>query len=74
MLGTRGVVRDKWSQRILWFRAIGSALSMFYSTIYTLLVWALHGGCREGGTGPERMMAEGLKDMHGASGQFGEDV
>jgi hypothetical protein len=29
MVGSRGVVGDKWSQKILWVCAIGTAISMY---------------------------------------------
>lgn len=38
MLGSRGVVGDKWSQRILWFCAIGSAISMSFILGFLLLI------------------------------------
>ncbi|XP_078444014.1 hrpN-interacting protein from malus protein [Wolffia australiana] len=28
-MGARGTVGDKWSQRILWFSAIGTAISLY---------------------------------------------
>ncbi|XP_010913979.1 uncharacterized protein [Elaeis guineensis] len=62
MLGSRGVVGDKWSQRILWFCAIGSAISLYMVAV------------ERQAQNRERMMAEGLKGIDGASGQSGEDV
>ncbi|XP_038983181.1 uncharacterized protein LOC103713547 [Phoenix dactylifera] len=62
MVGSRRVAGDKWSQRILWFCAIGSAISLY--------MVAVERQAQNRG----RMMAEGLKGMDGASGQSGEDV
>ncbi|XP_042430687.1 uncharacterized protein LOC122017201 [Zingiber officinale] len=30
MSGSRGIVGEKWSQRILWLCAIGSAISLYF--------------------------------------------
>ncbi|XP_058114435.1 uncharacterized protein LOC131257667 isoform X2 [Magnolia sinica] len=46
---TRGVVGDKWSQRILWFCAIGSALGL----------WMV--GVERQAQNRERMIAESLR-------------
>ncbi|XP_073000823.1 uncharacterized protein [Typha latifolia] len=62
MMG-RGVVGDKWSQRILWMCAIGTAISLYFVAVER------HAQNRQ------RMMAEGLKSMDGASSQTdGQDV
>ncbi|XP_072963142.1 uncharacterized protein [Typha angustifolia] len=62
MMG-RGVVGDKWSQRILWMCAIGTAISLYFVAVER------HAQNRH------RMMAEGLKSMDGVSSQTdGQDV
>ncbi|XP_020275430.1 uncharacterized protein LOC109849923 [Asparagus officinalis] len=62
-LGNRGVVGDKWSQRILWICALGSAISLYFVAVER------HAQNRQ------RMMAEGLNSLDGDGGRSGgEDV
>ncbi|XP_042477458.1 uncharacterized protein LOC122058830 [Macadamia integrifolia] len=63
-MGGRGVIGDKWSMRILWACAIGSALGL----------WMV--GVERQAQNRERAMAESLKAMDsGADGQpSGEEV
>ncbi|GKV38343.1 hypothetical protein SLEP1_g46265 [Rubroshorea leprosula] len=50
-MGTRGVIGDKWSMRILWVCAIGSAISLYMVAIGRQT------------QNRERMTAESLKAM-----------
>lgn len=59
-MGTRGVVGDKWSQRILWLCAIGSAIGLYMVAVERQI------------QNRERMLAESLRTMDvGADGQSG---
>ncbi|XP_020109037.1 uncharacterized protein LOC109724582 [Ananas comosus] len=59
----RGVVGEKWSQRILWVCAIGSAISLYFVAV------------ERQAQNRARMMAEGLKSVDGLSSHSGgEDV
>ncbi|XP_009396309.2 uncharacterized protein LOC103981336 [Musa acuminata AAA Group] len=63
MIGSRGVVGEKWSQRILWFCAIGSAISLYMVAV------------ERQAQNRQRMISEGLRDLDGASDKSGgEDV
>ncbi|XP_057951617.1 uncharacterized protein LOC131146211 [Malania oleifera] len=57
----RGVIGDKWSMRILWFCAIGSAISLYMVATERQM------------QNRERMMAESLKAME-SDGGGGEEV
>ncbi|XP_020595718.1 uncharacterized protein LOC110035771 [Phalaenopsis equestris] len=62
-MGTRGLVGEKWSQRILWLCAIGSAVGLYMVAV------------ERQAQNRERMMAEGLTSLDGAHSQSrGEDV
>ncbi|XP_054812118.1 uncharacterized protein LOC129313177 [Prosopis cineraria] len=50
-MGSRGVISDKWSMRVLWVCAIGSAVSLYMVAAERKL------------QNRERMLAEGLKAM-----------
>ncbi|KAF0935359.1 hypothetical protein E2562_032050 [Oryza meyeriana var. granulata] len=56
-LGGRGVVGERWSQRVLWLCAIGSAVSLYYVAV------------ERQAQNRARAVAEGLKALDGA----GED-
>ncbi|KAJ9182881.1 hypothetical protein P3X46_006826 [Hevea brasiliensis] len=60
-MGTRGVIGDKWSMRILWACAIGSAISLYMVAVERQT------------QNRDRMMAESLKAMEEESGS-GETV
>ncbi|GMH25535.1 hypothetical protein Nepgr_027378 [Nepenthes gracilis] len=60
-MGTRGVIPDKWSMRILWACAIGSAISLYMVAVERQM------------QNRERMMAEGLKEVETGGGS-GEQV
>ncbi|URD99039.1 hypothetical protein MUK42_31325 [Musa troglodytarum] len=63
MIGSRGVVGEKWSQRILWFCAIGSAISLYMVAV------------ERQAQNRQRMISDGLRDLDGASDKSGgEDV
>ncbi|EAZ22097.1 hypothetical protein OsJ_05756 [Oryza sativa Japonica Group] len=59
-LGGRGVVGKRWSQRVLWLCAIGSAVSLYYVAV------------ERQAQNRARAVAEGLKALDGAGA--GEDV
>uniref|UniRef100_J3LAK2 Uncharacterized protein n=1 Tax=Oryza brachyantha TaxID=4533 RepID=J3LAK2_ORYBR len=61
-LGGRGVVGERWSQRVLWLCAIGSAVSLYYVAV------------ERQAQNRARAMAEGLKALDGAGAGAGEDV
>ncbi|MQM01779.1 hypothetical protein Taro_034537 [Colocasia esculenta] len=61
-MGTRGVVGDKWSQRILWFCAIGSAISLYMVAV------------ERQAQNRARAMAESLQDAGASSQTAGEEV
>ncbi|CAL0333763.1 unnamed protein product [Lupinus luteus] len=50
-MGTGGVIADKWSMRILWACAIGSAVSLYMVAV------------ERQAQNRARMLAEGMKDM-----------
>ncbi|AET02563.1 hypothetical protein MtrunA17_Chr8g0354981 [Medicago truncatula] len=50
-MGTRGVITDKWSMRVLWACAIGSAVSLYMVAV------------ERQKQNRQRMLAEGLKGM-----------
>ncbi|GAV86095.1 hypothetical protein CFOL_v3_29528 [Cephalotus follicularis] len=50
-MGARGVIGDKWSMRILWACAIGSAVGLYMVAVERQT------------QNRERMLAESLKDM-----------
>ncbi|PON84104.1 Winged helix-turn-helix DNA-binding domain containing protein [Trema orientale] len=60
-MGGRGVVGDKWSMRILWACAIGSAIGLYMVAVERQT------------QNRERMLAESLKAMESESSS-GEDV
>ncbi|CAA6670796.1 unnamed protein product [Spirodela intermedia] len=60
-MGTRGIIGDKWSQRILWLCAIGSAMSLYMVAV------------ERQAQNRQRAMAEGLMEA-GASQTAGEEV
>ncbi|RWR95094.1 Pentatricopeptide repeat [Cinnamomum micranthum f. kanehirae] len=78
----RGVVGDKWSSRILWLCALGSAVGSFFAT--TLLLKLIKKKMKKDTTclymvaverqtqNRNRMIAESLRAMEGESG--GEEV
>ncbi|XP_050215427.1 uncharacterized protein LOC126666640 [Mercurialis annua] len=55
-MGTRGVIGDKWSMRVLWACAIGSAVSLYMVVVERQL------------QNRERLMAESLQSMEAESG------
>ncbi|KAI9078885.1 hypothetical protein K1719_032125 [Acacia pycnantha] len=57
----RGVISDKWSMRVLWACAIGSAVTLYMVATERKL------------QNRERMLAEGLKAME-SEGANGEDA
>ncbi|XP_023906748.1 uncharacterized protein LOC112018454 [Quercus suber] len=59
-MGGRGAIPDKWSMRVLWFCALGSAVGLYMVAVDRQI------------KNRERMMAENLKAMEGEGG--GEDV
>ncbi|KAK9091428.1 hypothetical protein Sjap_024605 [Stephania japonica] len=75
-MGSRGVIGDKWSMRILWFCALGSAVGIarilllvnIYSCLYMVAV-------DRQTKNREKMLAESLNAYPGSDGQSsGEDV
>ncbi|KAM5585965.1 hypothetical protein ABKV19_005062 [Rosa sericea] len=50
-MGARGVITDKWSMRVLWACAIGSAISLYFVA------------AERQAQNRERMLAESLKAM-----------
>ncbi|KAE9592920.1 hypothetical protein Lal_00028670 [Lupinus albus] len=60
-MGTGGVIADKWSMRILWACAIGSAVSLYMVAV------------ERQAQNRARMLAEGMKDMDSGESN-GEDV
>lgn len=58
----RGVVGDKWSQRILWLCAIGSAVSLYFVAV------------ERQAQNRHRMMQEGLQGLNTVDQSAGEDV
>ncbi|XP_062218483.1 uncharacterized protein LOC133918568 [Phragmites australis] len=60
-LGGRGVVGERWSQRILWMCALGSAVSLYFVAV------------ERQAQNRARAVAEGLKALDGGGGA-GEDV
>ncbi|CAL5023405.1 unnamed protein product [Urochloa decumbens] len=62
-LGGRGIVGERWSQRILWICAMGSAVSLYFVAV------------ERQAQNRARAVAEGLKALDGAGGgAAGEDV
>ncbi|CAO2037548.1 unnamed protein product, partial [Urochloa humidicola] len=61
-LGGRGIVGERWSQRILWICALGSAVSLYFVAV------------ERQAQNRARAVAEGLKALDGAGGGAGEDV
>ncbi|XP_057456171.1 uncharacterized protein LOC130747297 [Lotus japonicus] len=61
-MGTRGVIADKWSMRVLWATAIGSAISLYMVAVERQI------------QNRERMLAEGLKAMEESGESNGKDV
>ncbi|XP_027355851.1 uncharacterized protein LOC113865474 [Abrus precatorius] len=59
-MGTRGVVGDKWSMRILWACAIGSAIGLYMVAV------------ERQAKNRERMLAEGLKAMESGESNGGD--
>ncbi|KAK4255786.1 hypothetical protein QN277_008739 [Acacia crassicarpa] len=57
----RGVISDKWSMRVLWACAIGSAVTLYMVAAERKL------------QNRERMLAEGLKAME-SGGENGKDA
>ncbi|OIW06110.1 hypothetical protein TanjilG_29866 [Lupinus angustifolius] len=60
-MGTGGIIADKWSMRILWACAIGSAVSLYMVAV------------ERQAQNRARMLAEGMKDMDLGESN-GEDV
>ncbi|KAJ1409732.1 HrpN-interacting protein from malus protein [Sesbania bispinosa] len=60
-MGTRGVIGDKWSMRVLWACAIGSAISLYMVAV------------ERQAQNRQRMLAEGLKAMDSGESN-GENV
>ncbi|KAL9259062.1 hypothetical protein AKJ16_DCAP14314 [Drosera capensis] len=60
-MGARGVVPDKWSMRILWACAIGSAISLYMVAVERQM------------KNREKMMADALQGVE-AGGGSDEDV
>ncbi|KAK9273229.1 hypothetical protein L1049_018036 [Liquidambar formosana] len=60
-MGTRGVIGDKWSMRVLWMCAIGSAISLYMVAVERQI------------QNRERMMAESLKAMESGADSGEED-
>ncbi|XP_040990058.1 uncharacterized protein LOC121237403 [Juglans microcarpa x Juglans regia] len=52
-MGTRGVISDKWSMRVLWLCAIGSAVGLYMVAVERQT------------QNRNRMLAENLKAMEG---------
>ncbi|KAG2656749.1 hypothetical protein PVAP13_1KG103800 [Panicum virgatum] len=61
-LGGRGIVGERWSQRILWICALGSAVSLYFVAV------------ERQAQNRARAVAEGLKALDGSGGGAGEDV
>uniref|UniRef100_K3YXZ3 Uncharacterized protein n=3 Tax=Setaria TaxID=4554 RepID=K3YXZ3_SETIT len=61
-LGGRGVVGERWSQRVLWICALGSAVSLYFVAV------------ERQAQNRARAVAEGLRALDGAGGGAGEDV
>ncbi|XP_044951414.1 uncharacterized protein LOC123401638 [Hordeum vulgare subsp. vulgare] len=64
-MGGRGVVGDRWSQRVLWICAIGSAVSLYFVAV------------ERQAQNRARAVSEGFKGLDGAGGggsRGGEDV
>ncbi|CAJ2646505.1 unnamed protein product [Trifolium pratense] len=61
-MGTRGVIADKWSMRVLWACAIGSAVSLYMVAVE-----------RQKQNRQKMLLAEGLKGMELGESN-GEDV
>ncbi|KAL5571462.1 hypothetical protein UlMin_021076 [Ulmus minor] len=59
-MGGRGVISDKWSMRVLWMCAIGSAIGLYMVAAERQM------------QNRERMLAESLKEMESESSN-GED-
>ncbi|KAF7836737.1 Winged helix-turn-helix DNA-binding domain containing protein [Senna tora] len=59
-MGTRGVISDKWSMRVLWLCAIGSAVSLYMVA------------AERQAQNRERMLAESLQAMESGASN-GED-
>ncbi|XP_061370678.1 uncharacterized protein LOC133313325 [Gastrolobium bilobum] len=60
-MGTRGVIGDKWSMRILWACAIGSAIGLYMVAV------------QRQAQNRDKMLAEGLKAMESGE-SYEEDV
>ncbi|KAL5207059.1 hypothetical protein ABZP36_031494 [Zizania latifolia] len=60
-VGGRGVVGERWSQRILWMCAIGSAVSLYFVAV------------ERQAQNRARAVAEGLKSLDGGGAGGGED-
>ncbi|GMP65757.1 hypothetical protein CsSME_00026423 [Camellia sinensis var. sinensis] len=56
-MGTRGVISDKWSMRVLWFCALGSAIGLYMVAVERQT------------QNRERMLAEALKQSGADSGE-----
>ncbi|KAK9115094.1 hypothetical protein Syun_021891 [Stephania yunnanensis] len=62
-MGSRGVIGDKWSMRVLWFCALGSAVGLYMVAV------------DRQAKNREKMLAESLNAYPGSDGQSnGEDV
>ncbi|KAF7090391.1 hypothetical protein CFC21_093149 [Triticum aestivum] len=64
-MGGRGVVGDRWSQRVLWMCAIGSAVSLYFVAV------------ERQAQNRARAVSEGFKGLDGGGGggsRGGEDV
>ncbi|CAK8563287.1 unnamed protein product [Lathyrus sativus] len=59
-MGARGVIADKWSMRVLWACAIGSAVSLYMVAV------------ERQKQNRQKMLAEGLRGME--LGESNEDV
>ncbi|KAG0454781.1 hypothetical protein HPP92_023731 [Vanilla planifolia] len=63
VMGGRGAIGERWSQRILWICAIGSAISLYFVAV------------ERQAQNRERMVAEGFSSLDGApSSSGGEDI
>ncbi|GAV78926.1 hypothetical protein CFOL_v3_22391 [Cephalotus follicularis] len=63
-MGAKGVIGDKRSMRILWARAIGSAVGMNPLPLFLYMV-----AVERQTQNRERMLAESLKDMESEAGR-----
>ncbi|KAJ4810681.1 HrpN-interacting protein from malus protein [Rhynchospora pubera] len=62
MVGSRGVVGEKWSQKVLWFCAIGTAISLYMVAV------------ERQAQNRQRAMNQGLKALDSKTSSGGEVV